>query len=86
MIMDQLMLYAVLCCAMLCIQADKLEEEDLLIYNWKPLYTGRHESGEEEQDFQQTYVFDGVDKHQQQQHGSAIGSVEGLLRKWLSWA
>jgi hypothetical protein len=68
-------------------QADKLEEEDLLIYNWKPLYTGRHESGEEEQDFQQTYVFEGVDKQQQQQqHDSAFGSVEGLLRRWLSWA
>lgn len=29
----------------------------MLIYNWPPMYTGRHESGKEEQDFQQTYVF-----------------------------
>ena len=66
----------------------------MLIYNWKPRYTGRHESGEEEQDFQQTYVFDGIPKRQQQQQwgraggaaGGAAGGVKGLLLKWLSWA
>eukprot|EP00775_Hariotina_reticulata_P013441 gene13441-13567_t len=34
---------------------DVLEEEELLIYNWKPEYTGRHMSGrEEEGDFMQS--------------------------------
>eukprot|EP00878_Enallax_costatus_P002549 GHUV01002731.1.p1 GENE.GHUV01002731.1~~GHUV01002731.1.p1 ORF type:complete len:355 (+),score=97.23 GHUV01002731.1:235-1299(+) len=36
---------------------DALQEDDMLIYNWKPIYTGRRESGKEEQDFQQIYVF-----------------------------
>lgn len=65
-------------------QADKNEEEDLLIYNWKPEYTGRHESGEEEQDFQQTYIFaTGADK----KHSSSVAAAaKGLLQRWLSWA
>lgn len=29
----------------------------MLIYNWKPEYTGRHISGKEEQDFEQVYLF-----------------------------
>jgi gamma-glutamyl hydrolase len=64
--------------------ADKNEEEDLLIYNWKPEYTGRHESGEEEQDFQQTYIFaTGADK----KHSSSVAAAaKGLLQRWLSWA
>lgn len=63
----------------------------MLIYNWKPEYTGRHESGKEEQDFQQTYIFDGVGK-KDKQRGSrsnvrAAGSAaKGLLQKWFSWA
>lgn len=36
---------------------DALEESDMLIYNWKPEYTGRVTRGGEEQDFEQTYIF-----------------------------
>lgn len=69
-----------------------------MIYNWKPEYTGRHESGEEEQDFQQTYVFGPADGYwQQQEHSSrgqgtpaaaaAVNRLRGVLRKWgMSWA
>lgn len=64
---------------LLCVlQASKNEEQDMLIYNWKPWYTGRKETGEQEQDFQQTYVFDPVKKHKQ------LG--QGLLSKWMNWA
>lgn len=63
-------------------QADKNEEQDFLIYNWQPLYTGRHESGKEEQDFQQIYVFDGVKAAGQ--HGGS--GVKQLLQRLLSWA
>lgn len=42
-------------CPVLLRQADALEEEQLLIYNWKPEYTGRHMSGKEEEgDFMQS--------------------------------
>ncbi len=52
------MLLAVPC---VCWQRDVLQEEDMLIYNWKPEYTGRHMSGEKEEgDFMQTYVFEGA--------------------------
>lgn len=40
---------------------DELVEDDLLIYRYKPEFTGRHFSGKEEQDFEQTYVFGGPD-------------------------
>jgi len=53
----------------------------MLIYNWKPAYTGRQESGEEEQDFQQTYIFDGAGAGRQQAKGAG-----SLLYRWLSWA
>lgn len=52
---------------------DALEESDMLIYNWKPEYTGRVTRGGEEQDFEQTYIFGPPDnrlagrKQQQQQ-------------------
>lgn len=29
----------------------------MLIYNYSPIYTGRRESGKEEHDFEQVYVF-----------------------------
>ena len=76
-------------------QADKNEEEDLLIYNWKPKYTGRQESGEEEQDFQQTYIFGPAGGQHTAGHpakATAVveparkGSALSLLQKWLSWA
>jgi hypothetical protein len=70
-----------LCCA---VQADRNEEEDMLIYNWVPRYTGRRETRQEEQDFQQTYVFDGVEKRKHS--SSAVGAASGLLQKWLTWA
>jgi hypothetical protein len=65
------------------VQVNRNEEEDMLIYNWKPKYTGHHETREEEQDFQQTYIFDGVKKRKHS--NSAVGAASGLLRKWLSW-
>jgi hypothetical protein len=50
----------------------------LLIYNWTPIYSGRKESGghEEEQDFVQTYVFEGV-RGRQQQRGSLLQQLMG---------
>jgi hypothetical protein len=62
------------------VQYDKNEEESMLIYNWTPKYTGRSESGKEEQDFQQTYIFasaagDRKDRpHQQHSSSSSDGS------------
>jgi hypothetical protein len=48
----------------------------MLIYNWKPEYTGRVTRGGEEQDFEQTYIFGppdnrlaGSQQQQQQQQG-----------------
>lgn len=39
---------------------DALEEDAMLIYNYAPSFTGRHEAaGGEEEDFEQTYVFSG---------------------------
>ncbi|KAI8471106.1 MAG: hypothetical protein J3K34DRAFT_244588 [Monoraphidium minutum] len=38
---------------------DELEEDGMLIYQYAPTFTGRHESGQEEQDFEQTYIFSG---------------------------
>jgi hypothetical protein len=87
-------------CADCVLQASKNEEEDMLIYNWKPEYTGRQESREEEKDFQQTYIFgpaSGRRQQQQQQQGRAVDAaglkgsseghvVQGLLSKWLNWA
>lgn len=41
----------------LLLQRDQLVEDAMLIYNWDPLYTGSRQSGKEEQDFEQIYVF-----------------------------
>lgn len=39
-------------------QANEQEEDDLLVYNWVPQFTGRRAaSGGMEEDFMQTYVF-----------------------------
>lgn len=61
---------------LLLLQRDALEESDMLIYNWKPEYTGRVTRGGEEQDFEQTYIFGPPDnrlagrkQQQQQQEG-----------------
>jgi hypothetical protein len=58
---------------LLLLQRDALEESDMLIYNWKPEYTGRVTRGGEEQDFEQTYIFGPpgnrlAGSQQQQQH------------------
>lgn len=39
-------------------QRDKIQEDDMLIYNWIPHFTGRSPEGGEEQDFEQAYFFD----------------------------
>lgn len=31
-----------------------------MIYQYKPEFTGRHETGKEEEDFEQTYIFAGA--------------------------
>ncbi|KAG2439450.1 hypothetical protein HXX76_004805 [Chlamydomonas incerta] len=38
-----------------------LEEDDVLIYNWKPEFTGRHAYIGEEKDFEQAYLFERAD-------------------------
>jgi hypothetical protein len=52
-----LLLLPLLHLLLLLLQRDALEESDMLIYNWKPEYTGRVTRGGEEQDFEQTYIF-----------------------------
>jgi hypothetical protein len=43
---------------LLCPQANEQEEDDFLVYNWVPQFTGRRAaSGGMEEDFMQTYVF-----------------------------
>jgi hypothetical protein len=38
-----------------------MEEDSMLIYQYKPEFTGRHRSsGGEEEDFEQTYIFSGA--------------------------
>ncbi|KXZ51986.1 hypothetical protein GPECTOR_10g1008 [Gonium pectorale] len=44
--------------------ASILDEDDLLIYNFMPAFTGKHQYEGEEKDFEQSYFFEGAGKRQ----------------------
>lgn len=43
---------------------NQLQEDDVLIYNWPPSFTGRHEYEGEEKDFEQCYFLGPADVHE----------------------
>ena len=58
---------------------DVVEEDELLIYNWSPLFTGKHRKPREIKYFDQAYVFpayEEIQKQRQQQQAPEAEAAE----------